>query len=58
MYLECKGHSSHVTGVKWSNDDRYCITIGGLEKSIIQWNVEEQQEVNYEVEEVKEEVEE
>ena len=25
-----KGHSSHITGVKWSSDDKFIITIGGL----------------------------
>ncbi len=30
MYNTYKGHSSHVTGVKWSYDDQYLISIGGL----------------------------
>lgn len=57
LYNEYKGHSSHVTGVKWSQDDRSLISIGGLEKSIIQWEVKEYQDYNYEVEEKAEKVE-
>lgn len=36
----CKGHSSHITGIKWSHKDDYMISIGGLEKSIIQWKLD------------------
>lgn len=25
-----KGHSSHVTGIKFTNDDKYVLSIGGL----------------------------
>lgn len=35
-----KGHSSHITGIKWSYNDDYMISIGGLEKSIIQWKLD------------------
>ena len=38
-----KGHSSHVTNVKWQYDDRFVISTGGLEKSIIQWLFEDTQ---------------
>jgi microtubule-associated protein-like 1/2 len=48
FYNQYKGHSSHVTGVKWSFDDKYLITIGGLEKSVIQWKVDAAQDVVYE----------
>jgi microtubule-associated protein-like 6 len=27
--VEGKGHSSHVTNVRWSNDDKYIISVGG-----------------------------
>ena len=37
IYNAYKGHSSHITGVKWSFDDKFLISTGGLEKSIIQW---------------------
>lgn len=41
IYNQYKGHSSHVTGVKWMYDDKFVISIGGLEKSIIQWTFED-----------------
>ena len=44
IYNAYKGHSSHVTNVKWSADDRFVISTGGLEKSIIQWAVDEQKD--------------
>jgi len=28
-YVEGKGHSSHVTNVRWSNDDQYIVSVGG-----------------------------
>ncbi len=30
IYNAYKGHSSHVTGVKWSYDDKFLISTGGL----------------------------
>ena len=30
IYNSYKGHSSHITGVKWTCDDRYVISTGGL----------------------------
>lgn len=48
-----KGHSSHVTNIKWSYDDRLIFSTGGLEKSIIQWACDEQQDLTYEYEEEK-----
>jgi WD40 repeat protein len=51
LYNQCKGHSSHVTAVKWSFDDKLLFSTGGLEKSIIQWNVSEFQDYKYEVDE-------
>jgi WD40 repeat protein len=30
IYNAYKGHSAHVTGVKWSFDDKYLISTGGL----------------------------
>lgn len=47
IYNVYRGHSSHVTGVKWMYDDRYVISIGGLEKSIIQWAFQDSQEIIY-----------
>ena len=43
----------HITGIKWSYNDEYMMSIGGLEKSIIQWKVDADQEVAYEYEEEK-----
>jgi microtubule-associated protein-like 6 len=34
---EYVGHSSHVTRVRFTYDDSYLISIGGLDKSIIIW---------------------
>jgi microtubule-associated protein-like 1/2 len=54
FFNQFKGHSSHITGVKWSYDDRYLVSIGGLEKSVIQWKViESKQDITYEYEEEK-----
>lgn len=30
IYNSYRGHSSHITGVKWSFDDKYLISTGGL----------------------------
>jgi microtubule-associated protein-like 6 len=30
IYCDFKGHSSHVTAVKWSFDDKHIISAGGL----------------------------
>lgn len=49
MYNKYKGHSSHVTSVKFSYDDKLVISTGGLEKSIIQWNFAEFGDVSYDV---------
>lgn len=43
IYNAYKGHSSHITNVKWMYDDKFVISTGGLEKSIIQWNFNEVQ---------------
>jgi WD40 repeat protein len=54
IYNSYKGHSSHITGVKWSFDDKYLISTGGLEKSIIQWTNTNEEEINYDFDEVPE----
>ena len=33
------GHSSHVTNLRWTNDDAQIISIGGNDKSVFQWYV-------------------
>lgn len=48
-----KGHSSHITGIKWSYTDEYMISIGGLEKSVIQWRLDANEEIVYDYEEEK-----
>lgn len=37
--IEGKGHSSHVTNVRWTFDDRYLITTGGEDQCIMQWKI-------------------
>lgn len=36
-FCKYSGHSSFVTNVRFSMDDEYIISTGGMEKSIIQW---------------------
>ena len=55
IYSAYKGHSSHVTGVKWTFDDKNIISTGGLEKSVIQWATNEEQEIIYEYDQQPEE---
>lgn len=33
------GHSSHVTNAKWSADDRYLVTMGGMDLTVLRWKV-------------------
>ena len=35
-----EGHSSHVTNVRWSLYDEYCLTVGGGDRCIFQWKHE------------------
>ena len=34
-----KGHSSHVTNVKWEKSDRYIISTGGEDQCVMYWRV-------------------
>lgn len=34
------GHSSHVTKVKFSNDDRFLVSVGGYDKTVIIWSTD------------------
>lgn len=40
QYNEYRGHSSHVTKVKFSADERYVITTGGNDKTVIVWETD------------------
>jgi microtubule-associated protein-like 6 len=35
-----KGHSEHVTNIKFSHDDAYCVTTGGGDKCIFVWGTD------------------
>lgn len=39
-YIEKGGHSSHVTNVKFTNDDKHLISIGGNDMSVFQWRIQ------------------
>lgn len=39
--VEGKGHSSHVTNVKFSLDDHYVLTTGGNDQCVFQWKLTE-----------------
>ncbi|EGZ30558.1 hypothetical protein PHYSODRAFT_471884 [Phytophthora sojae] len=41
--LDHRGHSSHVTNVRWSHDDSYVISIGGNDRSVMEWKSEEEE---------------
>ena len=40
---EMTGHSSHVTNVAWTHDDKYVLTTGGNDKCIFQWKTEREE---------------
>lgn len=40
--VKAYGHSSFISHVKWSHDDKYLYTIGGEDQTIIVWRVEKQ----------------
>ena len=33
------GHSSHVTNIRWSHDDKYIVSSGGSDLTILRWKV-------------------
>ena len=40
QFIELRGHSSHVTNIRWSFDDRYMISAGGNDRCIFVWEVQ------------------
>ena len=38
-YTEGKGHSSHVTTVRWMADDEHIISVGGEDQCVMVWKV-------------------
>ena len=40
FHSEYAGHSSHVTGVRFLRNDKYVVSTGGMDKSILIWRVE------------------
>ena len=39
VFKEYKGHSEHVSGVIFTGNGKYVVSIGGLDKSILQYSV-------------------
>ena len=35
-----KGHSSHVTSVRFAPEDKYIISSGGADHTLMQWRIE------------------
>ena len=38
-FIAGKGHSSHVTNVRFQQGDEYVVTTGGNDRSILQWKI-------------------
>lgn len=38
-FVEGKGHSSHITNVRWTEDDQYIISVGGEDQCVMYWKV-------------------
>jgi WD40 repeat protein/Ca2+-binding EF-hand superfamily protein len=39
-YREYRGHSAHVTNVRFSNSDSHVLTVGGSDRCVFQWKVD------------------
>ncbi len=33
------GHAAHVTGVRWGADESYAVSIGGRDRTVLQWRL-------------------
>jgi WD40 repeat protein len=40
--LKMEGHSSHVTSVRFTSDDKYLISAGGNDTAVCQWKISEE----------------
>ena len=36
-FRQFNGHSSHVTNVRWTSDDKVLVTTGGMDTSVLVW---------------------
>ena len=39
-FVEGKGHSSHVTNVRFNKSDSYIVTLGGNDRSVCVWRMQ------------------
>ncbi|CAM9501528.1 unnamed protein product, partial [Heterosigma akashiwo] len=39
QFIAGKGHSSHVTNVRFNADDTYLLTTGGNDRTVLQWKL-------------------
>lgn len=46
-YVRYVGHSAHVTNVKFSHKGDYLFSVGGDDKSVFQWKVYSQKDIDY-----------
>ena len=38
-FIAGKGHSSHVTNVRFQQGDEHVVTTGGNDRSVLQWKI-------------------
>lgn len=43
-YAVGKGHSSHVTTVRWSDDDNHILSVGGEDQCLMYWKVQKKKQ--------------